>query len=126
MNDRTTLPPAPDAGDPLVITPAVRVPADLPARIADALTCLTAIEPVVAAVAERIGTEAMPTAHWVWEVSGAPAAVAEEFDDRTGWRDLSNALHRLAMSLLCAAGEPDQPPDAPPPDWYSRSGPREP
>ena len=61
---------------------------------AEAATCLTAIEPVV-------------------------ASVGEEFDARTGWRELNSTLHRLAMALLCAAGEPDQPPEANAPDWYS-------
>jgi hypothetical protein len=72
----------------------------------------------VSAVAERIGTDVMPTARQVWEVSGAPASVGEEFDTRTGWRDLNSTLHRLAMTLLCAAGEPDQPPEADRPPWF--------
>jgi hypothetical protein len=86
--------------------------------VAEAATRLTTIEPIVSVLAERIGTEVMPTAHRVWETSGAPAAVAEEFDARTGWGELNSALHRLAMALLCAAGEPDQPPEATAPNWY--------
>jgi hypothetical protein len=119
MSDRTIPSGAPGDEVPLVITPAVSVPADFPTRVAQAATCLTAIEPVVAAVAERIGTQVMPTARRVWEGSGAPASVGEEFDARTGWRELNSTLHRLAMALLCAAGEPDQPPEPNSPDWYS-------
>lgn len=119
MNDRTIPPCAPEDEQGLVITPAVAVPADYPTRVAQAATCLTAIEPVLSALAERIGTEVMPTARRVWEGSGAPASVGEEFDARTGWRELNSTLHRLAMALLCAAGEPDQPPEANPPSWFN-------
>ncbi|MBI2709095.1 MAG: hypothetical protein HYX34_05300 [Actinobacteria bacterium] len=118
MSDRTIPAGAPAEAALLVITPAVNVPADYPSRVAEAATCLGALEPVVAAVAERIGTDVMPTARGVWEVSGAPASVGEEFDARTGWRDLNRTLHRLAMTLLCAAGEPDQPPEANRPNWF--------
>lgn len=69
-------------------------------------------------MAERIGSQVMPTARQVWEASGAPAAVAEEFDARTGWRELNSTLHRLAMTLMCAAGEPDQPPESSRPHWF--------
>lgn len=118
MSDRTIPSDAPGDEAQLVITPAVSVPADYPTRVAEAASCLAAIEPVLSAVAERIGTDVMPTARGVWEVSGAPASVGEEFDARTGWRELNSALHRLAMTLLCAAGEPDQPPEANRPDWF--------
>lgn len=119
MNDRTIPSGAPGDQVPLVITPAVDVPADYPARVTEALICLATVEPAVAALAERIGTGVMPTARRVWEQSGAPASVGEEFDARTGWRELNSGLHRLAMALLCAAGEPDQPPEAHPPSWFN-------
>lgn len=119
MSDRTIPSGAPGDVAPLVITPAVAVPPDYPARVAEATACLSAIEPVVAALAERIGVAVMPTARRVWEGEGVPAAVGEEFDDRTGWRELNSGLHRLAMALLCAAGEPDQPPEANPPAWFN-------
>lgn len=119
MSDRTIPSDAPGDEAPLVITPAVDVPADYPARVAEAQMCLATIEPILSAVAGKIGTEVMPTARRVWEVSGAPASVGEEFDARTGWRELNSTLHRLAMALLCAAGEPDQPPEANPPSWFN-------
>lgn len=118
MRDRTIPSDAPEDAAALVITPAVSVPADYPDRVAQAVTCLAAIEPVLASVAERIGTQIMPTAQGVWEASGAPASVCEEFDARTGWRELNSTLHRLAMTLLCAAGEPDQPPESNRPHWF--------
>jgi len=118
MSDRTIPSGAPGDQALLVITPEVSVPADYPTRVAAAASSLAAIEPVLSAVAERIGTDVMPTARGVWEVSGAPASVGEEFDARTGWRDLNSTLHRLAMALLCAAGEPDQPPEATRPNWF--------
>lgn len=119
MTDRTISAPAPEPDRALIITPAVSVPADFPAQVAAAITCLSAIEPVVTALAERIGTGVMPTARRVWEGDEVPAAVGEEFDARTGWRELNSTLHRLAMALLCAAGEPDQPPEANPPSWFN-------
>jgi hypothetical protein len=122
MSDRTIPSGAPGDAAPLVITPAVNVPADYPSRVARAAISLAAIEPVVAAVAEHIGTDVMPTARQVWEESGAPAAVGEEFDARTGWSELNSTLHRLAMMLMCAAGEPDQPPEANRPAWYHDLG----
>lgn len=120
MSDRTIPRGAPGDEAPLVITPAVDVPADYPARVAEAVACLAAIEPGVTALAERIGIGVMPTARRVWEQSGAPASVGEEFDSRTGWRELNSGLHRMAMALLCAAGEPDQPPEANPPPWVQQ------
>jgi hypothetical protein len=118
MSDRTIPTGAPGDAPPLAITPAVEVPAGYPAQVAEALACLAVVEPAVAALAERIGSGVMPTARRVWEESGAPASVGEEFDARTGWRDLNSGLHRSAMALLCAAGEPDHPPEANRPAWY--------